>query len=200
MFEPPERLLGLGAVRAPTLRRRRGVSTASHHRWLTRTSTFGVERRSFRRVPLQDWLWSSTLADRCTLLWVAPCAYANTAEFSQFSFYLKASHKRIGAISAYFAKEPNGVRLRRATAGEAQDAAASGIRNTCTVRPTRPAKGVGAAATPSATAGMEGLRAMADEEEPYELWDVDGGHAAADPAKLGVQTRTTLRPSCVIGV
>ena len=48
------------------------MSTASHRRWLTRTSTFGVERRSFRRVPLQDWLWSSTLADRCTLLWVAP--------------------------------------------------------------------------------------------------------------------------------
>ena len=41
---------------------------------------------------------------------------------------------------------------------------------------------------------------MSDEEEPYELWDVDGGHAAADPAKLGVQTRTTLRPSCVIRV
>ena len=36
--------------------------------------------------------WMERL-DRCTLLWVAPCAYANTVEFSQFSFYLKASHK-----------------------------------------------------------------------------------------------------------
>jgi ribonuclease HI len=109
--------------------------------------------------------------------------------------------RRVGGKAEFFAQEPNGVRLRRATAEEAQTARRSATREPCTVRPTRPAEGVPEGTVPSPTAGMAGLRALADHEEPYELWDIGAGcGAAADPAQLGVQTRSTLRPACVVRV